>query len=50
MPLQAPRSMERESVADILAYWYQLHGYKPGQKELVADPGYLEKIRIQPSQ
>jgi alcohol dehydrogenase (cytochrome c) len=48
MPLQAPRSLERETVADILAYWYQLHGYKPGRKALMSDPGYLEKLRIQP--
>jgi len=49
MPLQAPRSLDRQTVADILAYWYELHGYKSGENELASDPTYLETIRIQPS-
>ena len=48
MPLDAPRSLERQTVTDILSYWYSQHGYSVSKKELSGDIQDLKDVRITP--
>ena len=48
MPLGAPRSLSRQAVADLLAYWYAQQGFEAGEQELTANEMELRQIRIVP--
>jgi alcohol dehydrogenase (cytochrome c) len=46
MPLQAPDSLDKSTIADILAYWAQLNGYSASDKEMAEGAATLSGYTI----
>jgi cytochrome c553 len=47
MPKDAPASLQAQTYADVLAYVLWVSEFPPGDRELVADPTSLERIKIE---
>lgn len=48
MPLDAPRSLERNKIVDIMAFWYSKHGYSANADKPLEDGLRLKKLRLNP--
>jgi mono/diheme cytochrome c family protein len=46
MPADAPESLKPQEYADLIAYLFSTNKFPAGEKELSADPGVLETVRI----
>ena len=49
MPLNKPKSLSRQTNADILAYMFSVNGFPAGSTELPIDAEVLKQIRIEAS-
>lgn len=49
MPLNKPKSLSRQTNADILAYMFSVNRFPAGSSELPVDAGMLKQIRIEAS-
>jgi mono/diheme cytochrome c family protein len=49
MPQNAPNSLSRQQVADVMAYLFSRNGFPAGDKELSKRPAYLANIFFQPN-
>jgi len=47
MPQNAPGSLSRQQVADVLAYMLRANGFPPGPKELPRQTAFLKQIAYQ---
>lgn len=49
MPQNAPNSLSRQQVADVMAYIFSRNGFPAGERELSKRPAYLANVVFQPT-